>query len=50
MCRRPTRGDSVDLLLGVNGLPVAAVELKAQTAGQSVEDAVAQFRTGPQPS
>lgn len=42
-------GDSVDLLLGVNGLPVAVVELKSQTAGQSVEDAVAQFRRARNP-
>ena len=34
---------------GVNELPVAVVELKAQTAGQSVEDAVARFRSGRNP-
>ncbi len=35
--------NSVDLLLLVNGLPVATVELKTQTSGQTVQDAKAQY-------
>lgn len=36
--------DSVDLLLLVNGLPVATAELKNPLTGQSVEDAKEQYR------
>jgi type I restriction enzyme R subunit len=36
--------DSVDVLLLLNGVPVATAELKAQTAGQNVEHAIAQYR------
>ena len=36
---------SVDLVLTVNGLPVATAELKNQTAGQRVQEAMAQYRT-----
>ena len=36
--------DSVDLLLLVNGLPVATAELKNQMTGQTVEHAKAQYR------
>ena len=36
--------DSVDLMLFINGLPVATAELKTQTAGQSIADAKAQYR------
>ena len=35
---------SVDLLLSLNGLPVATVELKNQFTGQDVEDAKKQFQ------
>ena len=37
-------GDAVDLMLFINGLPVATAELKTQTAGQSMADAVRQYR------
>ena len=37
-------GDAVDLMLFINGLPVATAELKTQTAGQSMADAVKQYR------
>jgi len=37
--------DAVDLALFVNGIPVATAELKTQTTGQDVTDAVAQYRT-----
>lgn len=36
--------NSLDLLLSLNGLPVITVELKNTLQGQSVEDAVAQYR------
>jgi type I restriction enzyme R subunit len=39
-----THGNSVDLCLFVNGLPVATVELKHHLNGQSVDDAMAQYR------
>ena len=39
-----TPQDSVDLMLFINGLPVATAELKTQTAGQSMDDAVRQYR------
>jgi type I restriction enzyme R subunit len=42
--------DTVDLLLGVNGIPVATVELKTQTTGQSVEHAISQYRTDRNPA
>ena len=36
--------DSLDLVLFINGVPVATAELKTQTAGQSMNDAVHQYR------
>jgi type I restriction enzyme R subunit len=36
--------DAVDLTLLVNGVPVATAELKTQTTGQDVRDAVTQYR------
>ena len=36
--------DSVDLLLLLNGLPVATAELKTQFTGQNVDDAMRQYR------
>jgi type I restriction enzyme R subunit len=42
--------DSVDVLLAVNGIPVATAELKAATAGQSVQQAMAQYRTERNPA
>ena len=41
--------DSVDLALFINGLPVATAELKTQTAGQSMADAVEQYRADRNP-
>lgn len=42
--------DSVDLLFMLNGIPTATLELKSQTSGQSVENAVAQYRYDRTPS
>ena len=42
--------DTVDLLLGVNGIPVATVELKTPTTGQTVEHAMVQYRKDRNPS
>jgi type I restriction enzyme R subunit len=42
--------DSIDLVFFVNGIPVATAELKAQTAGQNVEDAIKQYRFDRNPS
>jgi type I restriction enzyme, R subunit len=39
----PQSGHSVDLVLGLNGLPVATVELKNQFTGQSVQNAKWQY-------
>ena len=39
------RGDeSIDLLLSLNGLPIATVELKNQLTGQNVDDAIKQYK------
>lgn len=43
-------GQSLDLVLLVNGLPTATAELKTQTAGQDVSDAVRQYRTDRNPA
>jgi type I restriction enzyme, R subunit len=40
----PDRDDSVDMLLSVNGLPVATVELKNPLTGQNIDDAIAQYK------
>jgi len=40
----PKSEQSVDLVLAVNGLPVATAELKSQTSGQTVEKAMHQYR------
>ena len=42
-------GNSVDLCLFVNGLPVATVELKHHLNGQSVDHAMEQYRTDRDP-
>jgi type I restriction enzyme R subunit len=42
--------DSVDLVFFVNGIPVATAELKSQTAGQNVKDAIKQYRYDRKPS
>ena len=41
--------NSVDLLLALNGLPVATVELKNQFTGQDASDARQQYRPRPRP-
>lgn len=42
--------DSVDLLLLINGLPVATAELKTQFTGQNIENAIEQYRHDRKPS
>lgn len=42
--------DSVDVALLVNGIPTATAELKTQTAGQDVSDAMRQYRTDRNPA
>ncbi|MDA3961066.1 MAG: type I restriction endonuclease [Planctomycetota bacterium] len=46
----PGKGDSVDLLLVVNGIPVATAELKNEMTGQNVQHAVKQYRTDRDPT
>jgi type I restriction enzyme, R subunit len=43
-------GDSVDLVLFVNGVPTATAELKNRWTGQTVEDAIRQYRTDRDPA
>jgi type I restriction enzyme R subunit len=43
-------GDALDLVLLVNGIPVATAELKNPLTGQTVEHAMAQYRTDRDPS
>lgn len=43
-------GDSVDLLLLVNGLPVATAELKTQFTGQDLQDAIRQYQRDRNPA
>jgi type I restriction enzyme, R subunit len=40
---------SIDLLLSLNGLPVATIELKNHFTGQAVEDAMEQYKTSRDP-
>jgi len=40
----PGKEESIDLLLSLNGLPVATVELKTPLTGQTVKDAIKQYR------
>lgn len=42
--------DSLDLLLSVNGLPVATAELKNPLSGQNIENATTQYRTDRNPA
>ena len=42
--------DSIDLVFFLNGIPVATAELKAQTAGQNVKDAIHQYRFDRKPN
>lgn len=41
---------SVDLLLSINGLPIATLELKNHLTGQTVSDAIKQYRTDRDPN
>jgi len=45
----PRGGDSVDLVLFVNGVPTATAELKNRWTGQTVEHAIEQYRTSRDP-
>src|SRR4051812_18067737 len=40
----PSTGDSLDLVLFVNGVPTATAELKNRYTGQTVDDAIRQYR------
>ena len=40
---------SIDLLLSLNGLPVATLELKNHFTGQRVSDAIEQYKTSRDP-
>jgi type I restriction enzyme R subunit len=42
--------DSIDLVLFLNGIPVATVELKSQTASQNVKHAIQQYRYDRKPN
>ena len=42
-------GDALDLVLFVNGIPTATAELKNRWTGQTVEDAIKQYRTDRDP-
>ncbi len=44
------KNDSIDLMFFLNGVPVATAELKAQTAGQNVKDAIKQYRFDRKPN
>jgi type I restriction enzyme R subunit len=46
----PASAQTVDLGLFVNGIPVATAELKNPLTGQTVENAIAQYRSGRPPS
>ncbi len=46
----PNHGHTVDLLLALNGIPVATCELKNPMTGQSWEDAVRQYREDRDPN
>ena len=46
----PNHGHTVDLLLALNGIPVATCELKNPMTGRSWEDAVRQYREGRDPN
>ncbi len=45
----PKNRKSIDLLLSVNGLPVATIELKNHFTGQKVKDAMEQYNTSRDP-
>ena len=45
----PKNNKSIDLLLSLNGLPVATIELKNHFTGQKVSDAIEQYKTSRDP-
>lgn len=45
----PKNKKSIDLLLSLNGLPVATIELKNHFTGQSVKEAIEQYKTSRDP-
>ena len=46
----PRSENSVDLVFSVNGLPVATAELKSATSGQTIDDAMKQYRQDRDPA
>ena len=46
----PAIGDSVDIVLFVNGIPTATAELKNRYTGQDVDDAIRQYREDRDPA
>ena len=42
--------NSVDMMLSINGIPLAAIELKDQLTGQTIDDAMKQWMTDRDPS
>ena len=45
----PNNGNSVDMMLAVNGIPVVAIELKNQLCGQDIRDGIIQWKTARDP-
>lgn len=54
VCRQvsyhPEQQQTIDLVLAVNGIPVVTMELKNVSTGQSVQDAIRQYREDREPS
>ncbi len=54
LCRQvfyhPEKQQSLDMVLAINGIPVATIELKNPGTGQNVRDAVRQYREDRDPS
>ena len=46
----PQSEKSLDVTLSLNGIPIATVELKNPLTGQTVENAIHQYRQRPRPS
>ena len=49
ICFSTKNNKSIDLLLSLNGLPVATIELKNHFTGQTVKEAMEQYRTSRDP-
>lgn len=45
----PRNNNSVDMMLAVNGIPLAAIELKNQLTGQNIDKAISQWKTDRDP-